>query len=396
VDTGDESTNAAQGSSNQGGNSGSGNGSGAGDSGNGSGVGGSGGGCSGAADCEDDDKCTVDTCDNGACTHAEVDQDDKDACTIDSCDSKLGVLHTALSCEDNNVCTTDACDNGACTHAGVDQDDKDACTVDSCDSKLGVLHTALSCDDNNVCTTDACANGACTHAEVDKDDNDACTVDSCDPKLGVLHTALSCDDNNPCTTDMCNPAAGCITTPITYFSETFANNSKGWTLGGQGTGTPWQVGPLIPNPTAPESGNPDPTEDHTPTVDNGVAGVAIGGNTSNALHPPYYLLSPIIDLTGVSTPVYVEFWRYLNSDFPPFMDSTVEVYNGSSWVTIFAMTPGVAIYDAGWTRESYDVTPYKNNNFQIRWGWRVLQPGVVLVSGWNIDDVRLIPADSCP
>lgn len=44
--------------------------------------------------------------------------------------------------------------------------------------------------------------------------------------------------------------------------------------------------------------DPDPSEDHSPSDDNGIAGFVIGGSTGNELHPPYYLTSPIVDLSG--------------------------------------------------------------------------------------------------
>ena len=52
--------------------------------------------------------------------------------------------------------------------------------------------------------------------------------------------------------------------------------------------------------------------------------------------------------------------------------------------------------DAAWTKVQFDVSAYKNPNFQIRWGWQIGQAGVFSESGWNVDDVRLIPAANCP
>jgi len=260
-----------------------------------------------------------------------------------------------------------------------------------------VLHAPLVCNDSNACTADSCnPNSGCVFAPGDPSDNNGCTNDTCDPVLGVLHTPVVCNDSSICTADSCNPNTGCVFTPIFYFSETFANNNAGWTLGGQGTATPWQIAALIPNPTPPGAGFPDPTLDHTPTNDNSVAGVAIGGNTGNALHQPYYLVSPVINLSAASTPVIFEFYRWLNSDFPPYMDSTIEVYTGAAWVKVWGMLAGVAINDSTWVKQSFDVTAYKNANFQIRWGWQVGGLGAANVSGWNVDDVRLVPAANCP
>ena len=72
-----------------------------------------------------------------------------------------------------------------------------------------------------------------------------------------------------------------------------------------------------------DTGQPDPAADHTPSADNGVAGVAVGGHTILALHDYYYLESPIIDTAGAPT-LYLEFYRWLNSVFPPYYRDVVE------------------------------------------------------------------------
>jgi hypothetical protein len=209
---------------------------------------------------------------------------------------------------------------------------------------------------------------------------------------------ISCNDNNACTTDSCNAATGCVYTPsgggVTYFDENFANNNKGWSIvAGQG----WAIGPLVPNPYVPGVGIPDPTTDYTPnTNDNGVAGVYIGTQTDTAtLHGLYYITSPVINIANAPTAI-LEFWRHLNTDYPPYMDSTVEVYNGSSWVTIFNITNSTAIFDSAWTKVSYDVTAYKNANFRVRFGWSVGQAGVYDISSWNIDDLKVVSNGNCP
>jgi hypothetical protein len=133
--------------------------------------------------------------------------------------------------------------------------------------------------------------------------------------------------------------------------------------------------------------------DHTPTDDNGVAGVYIGGNTTASAHAFYYLTSPAIDLAAVSTPVHLEFWRHLNSDDPVVMKSTVEVYDGAAWQQVYANKG--AVMDSVWTKQQYDVSAFKNANFRVRWGWQANQ-GALICSQWNVDDVRLLPDPTCP
>src|SRR5438093_1200596 len=92
--------------------------------------------CTTAADCDDGNACTTDSCDAGACAYATI--ADCVPCT------------TAADCDDGNACTTDSCDAGACAYATIA--DCVPCT------------TAADCDDRNPCTTDPCsANGVCEH-----------------------------------------------------------------------------------------------------------------------------------------------------------------------------------------------------------------------------------------
>jgi hypothetical protein len=161
--------------------------------------------CSTAADCDDGDLCTIDTCTAGVCTSAPA-CDDGDACSIDSCDPTSGACSYAdKDCDDGNVCTTDSCDpeTGACQNVPLDCDDGDACTMDSCDPTTGeCAYTARSCDDGNVCTTD-----------------------SCDSELGCVTSNNSepCDDGDDCTAgDQC---AGGVCVPGEYICTCGANKA---------------------------------------------------------------------------------------------------------------------------------------------------------------------------
>lgn len=395
--------------------------------------------CNDPADCDDGDPCTADTCEEGTCVSSTVDVDDHDACTVDACDPTVGTTHTPVNTDDGDPCTTDTCDpvtgvshgpldpndNNPCTmdlcdpdagpnHAPVSIDDGNACTVDACDPVLGVTHDPIDMHDDNPCTFDSCdpATGV-AHTLISVDDGNACTTDTCDPVLGVKHTPLNpddgdmctvdscsaatgpkhvpitCNDNNICTTDLCNPLAGCFSMPTIYFAEGFSNNMQGWMLGPE-----WEIGP-----TSVSSGQglgwPDPLHDHTPGPDNGVAGVNIGGNALAQKHDYSWLTSPVINLV-VPTPVTLEFYRWLNSDHTPFMENKVEVFDGFNWQTLFVSGGLPDIGDHAWQKYRYDVTAYKNANFRVRFGFKVGSSNVFVVSGWNVDDIRLIPGPNCP
>jgi hypothetical protein len=192
-----------------------------------------------------------------------------------------------------------------------------------------------------------------------------------------------CPSGQACIAGACSPSCG----GTTYFFDGFATNT-GWTLGSE-----WQIGPAKAS-TGHGYGNPDPATDHTPTADNGIAGMVIGGNTSTAQHGYAYLTSPAIDTSG-TLPVILEYWRWLNSDYTPYMQNVVEVWNGASWVVVWQSGGAPGLQDAAWTKMTHDVTAYRNAAFRVRFGMRITSSGAFTVSSWNLDDVRVGVAPSC-
>ncbi len=188
----------------------------------------------------------------------------------------------------------------------------------------------------------------------------------------------------------CGCAANQCSGGTIYFSENFEDNAAGWTLAGE-----WAIGPTQTS-SGQEQGGPDPATDHTFTADNGVAGIVLGGNYSKNTHSAYYLTSPAVDLSGAGT-VKLTFWRWLNCDYDPFVVDTVEVYNGSTWTTVWSSTSAGKkfITDASWSRQEIDVTAQKNAAFKVRFGHATGKQGNLLpwaMSGWNVDDVSLSSA----
>jgi uncharacterized repeat protein (TIGR01451 family) len=105
---------------------------------------------------------------------------------------------TPVTCDDNDACTVDSCDSSTgCGHVALSCDDGEGCTDDSCDAILGCVHTNTSapCDDHDACTqNDVCAGGTCVGSNpLSCHDADACTVDSCDRALGCLAPSANFD-----------------------------------------------------------------------------------------------------------------------------------------------------------------------------------------------------------
>src|SRR5262249_26044631 len=109
--------------------------------------------------CDDADGCSVDTCIGGQiCMHAPEPEGFKcapgDQCNggVSMCVQGTCTLEPQLDCDDQDKCTDDTCDpNTGCGHTQVDCDDGDPCTVDTCDSATGCAHDALPKMDGLSC-----------------------------------------------------------------------------------------------------------------------------------------------------------------------------------------------------------------------------------------------------
>jgi hypothetical protein len=186
------------------------------------------------SECNDGSACTTaDACAAGICLGVSAaDCDDDNPCTDDSCDSLTGCVHTnnSASCDDGSACTTnDTCADGACGGGPApDCDDENPCTDDSCNPLSGCVYAnnTASCDDGSACTTnDTCADGVCAGG-----------------------SAPDCNDNNPCTDDSCNPLTGCVTTTNTASCD----DGSACTTGDTCAGGVCQAGAPVPPPAAVE------------------------------------------------------------------------------------------------------------------------------------------------
>jgi hypothetical protein len=169
------------------------------------------------------------------------------------------------------------------------------------------------------------------------------------------------------------------------FYEDFNDNSAGWSIGPD-----WGIGPAV-SFVCPSCGT-DPGTDHTATGDNGLAGVFIGGCTANL--PLFYptfrcLTSPVVNTASMPT-VFLTYWRYLQTDYPSFIHSIIEVWNGSVWTNVFTNTGG-CIVDPDWSQQTLDLTAHKHANMQVRWCYSVGSDGNWSSAGWSIDDVTIAP-----
>ncbi len=333
--------------------------------------------------CDDNDLCTAtSTCAAGACVPGP-------SCMSDECNDS--VCDPAVGCVKTPKATGTACGNTACS-------------TGQCDSEGKCLITPINqggpCDDGLFCTaSDFCDNlGKCVGFGTPCVNPAPCVLATCDEAsdtCGVMAIPNGelCDDGDACTSgETCNNNAcnGGVQSSI-LFADNFANlNAQGWSLGPE-----WQIGNVVPwaGPFPCCGMSQDPTADYD--GDGKVAGVQLGNIATLAspspIHVPYYLTSPLIDVSPAPGPLYLSFYRWLNSDYPPFMRNTVEVSTdgGANWNIIYSNDGQGVTGDSAWTFFAYDVTAYKSATFQFRFSFDIGSNGVYQSPSWNIDHVRV-------
>lgn len=156
-----------------------------------------------------------------------------------------------------------------------------------------------------------------------------------------------------------------------------------WTVSGQ-----WRFGD--PAGFGGDSfGNPDPPTGYT---GNRVLGVNLLGDYGTQVGGPYTVTTGPMDLTGVSL-VQLRFHRWLNTHFPPFVASTVEVSTdgGANWSSVWEHDVSSPITDSGWSQQSYDLAGVADRSADVRfrWGYRIGAAGALPYSGWNLDDIEV-------
>jgi hypothetical protein len=250
-------------------------------------------------------------------------------------------------------------------------------------------------DDGDNCTVATCDNGSCGVATTDPNDSDACTDDSCDGSGMPVNTAIDPNDMNDCTWDVCDPMVGPSNPDaLVVFEDDFSGGVGSWTLTG-----PWQIGPARPSGVSIIAQNfarkliaRDPAADTSATADEMLAGVVIGGYANAAVVTPIdYLESPAVDATVMDGKLVLRYQRNLVSDYPPYMRNTVEVFDGTAWVTLFDTPPNIEWADTGWTEVSHDITMYANAQLKIRFGFGLTSMGAFVdMPSWSIDDVQIL------
>jgi hypothetical protein len=151
----------------------------------------------------------------------------------------------------------------------------------------------------------------------------------------------------------------------------------GWTFD-PGTGPyKWSYG-------VPTGVSGDPTSGHTGDK---VVGYNINGTYQNSMSATQYATTPAFSTVGY-TSVTLEFWVWLTVEDSQYDHADLQVWNGSSWLTIWSHIGGTFVTRNAFTYRRYVLPASVSNQreVKVRWGMGPTDSAVALC-GWNIDDV---------
>jgi len=165
-------------------------------------------------------------------------------------------------------------------------------------------------------------------------------------------------------------------------------------------------------PAWTHDGPGDEWERGTPTSANGIFGQVVGGSgplagirgvraingnncwgtdrsaTYNA-NANCYLQSPLLNLTGIPAPVFLEYWDWCLLE--TFYDRcTVEVVDVNEDFLGYVDADTGGDYD--WTQRVYDITPFSGQPIKIR--FRLQSDGLLQRDGWFLDEIRVTVAEN--
>ncbi|MCH1541096.1 MAG: hypothetical protein L7S56_06685 [Candidatus Poseidonia sp.] len=128
-------------------------------------------------------------------------------------------------------------------------------------------------------------------------------------------------------------------------------------------------------------------------VYNGTSGIyTYNGNYPNGMSSTIWATSPIMDCSGCSGGWDLKFMKRLGVESSSWDHAYVAVKSTTgSWTTVWQNSGSVN--DGSFVQQSISITNYisGNSNFQVRFGIGTTDSSVTY-TGWNIDDVRVMPA----
>jgi choice-of-anchor C domain-containing protein len=165
------------------------------------------------------------------------------------------------------------------------------------------------------------------------------------------------------------------------------NEDPGWPRDGL-----WEFGVPTGQRCSPH-GNVDPTSGHTGV---NVIGVNLNGCYDPNVGPLYSVVAGPFDLSGYEN-VELRFWRWLNTDWPDYVTSTIGVAtDGTVWSSLWEHDDRDEITDTEWRPCSYRVSQADCQPVvYFRWTYQVVQERAYAYTGWNIDDIQIVGCAGC-
>lgn len=175
----------------------------------------------------------------------------------------------------------------------------------------------------------------------------------------------------------------------------FATNTGALTATSAGG---WERGYATPSVKVDTQEFGDPATDHSPTADNFIMGVNIGG-TWNAvpgvvMNSWYYAVSPPINVGGFQLLEW-NFWRWVNGYYY-YVPAWAEYQHPTTgaWVKIWETTYSDQ-YNSSWVEQKHDINfgsvPAPGATTRLRFSWRFTYNQPTYYSGgFNVDDVRVL------
>jgi hypothetical protein len=334
-------------------------------------------------------------CDDGQHNQDETDVD---------CGGSCGPCLDGQLCALPGDCQSGLCEGGVCAPAECLGDEDCAamagpCTAASCDVETKQCVTApanegMSCDDGDPCSQSSqCVAGVCTGAEpLDCSQLDSfCGLGFCEPQTGQCAVKSKdgmdgqpCDDGFECTPqDVCAAGTCGDGTPGYLLFESFSGAAPGWDLG-----PTWQIAAAKPSKNT--AFGMDPATDHSPTAEDRLAGVIVGGVSEGGAQAKTCLTSPPVDTAASGKSAYVTFWRHLHTEYFPFALNQIEVFDGIDWIELEAGYNNPGINDANWQQVFFDVADFSNEALQLRICY-TRSADADSFPGWSVDDVTIGP-----
>ncbi len=153
-----------------------------------------------AAECDDGNPCTEDSCDAGLCDHAFCSGGE-------SCCEGVGCATCCsdAQCQDDELCTKEVCQDGRCQSGPLCAGTTERCCEGADNATCGACCEQSDCDDGVSCTLDGCSGGICSNEAVDTNCNDD---EICDPEagcvpVGMCNSPADCVSADPCQTGAC-------------------------------------------------------------------------------------------------------------------------------------------------------------------------------------------------